>query len=164
MYGQLGSSTLPLVPCVIPLTDALSDAAPTYTSPTAVTASTPFWSPANNSQGSCTNNGLLGFASGAGLAQDVILTQQQPGMTSYVPVPATLLNAMGGNWTSSYANGYFFKGVGENVLMACYASLNKQVTSSLQYATDTSAANMPVVLGSGFTPITLTANSACTTP
>jgi Flp pilus assembly protein TadG len=165
MYSQLGSLTLPAVPCTIPLTDALSDASPTYRSATAVTASTPFWTPASpQTQGSCTNNGLFGFAAGAGFSQDVILSEQQPGMTSYIPVPPTLVAAMGASLTSFYANGYFFKGVGENVLVACYASLNKQVTSSLQYGTDTSAADLPVTLGSVVTPIYLTANTACTTP
>jgi Flp pilus assembly protein TadG len=164
MYGQLGSLTLPAVPCTIPLTDALSDAAPTYSSATAVTASTPFWTPAKSPQGSCTNNGLYGFAAGTGFAQDVILSEQQPGMTSSIPVPPTLVAAMGTALTSFYANGYFFKGVGENVLVACYASLNKQVTSSLQYGTDTSTADLPVALGAVVTPIYLTANTACTTP
>ena len=53
MYTQLGSTLIPTVTCISPITAPLSDAAPTYASTHISTvASAPFWTPAS-AQPSC---------------------------------------------------------------------------------------------------------------
>jgi hypothetical protein len=164
MYLQLGVTTMPLSACVEPISAPLSDAAPTFTSG----SSAPFWSPSalqgpNLSCSQSGTNGIVGIAAGTGLVQDVFLSNQTTQVTSTVPVTGTLQQTLSGSFTKAYAQGTFFKPVGVNVILACYPTLNTQITSSLQYTTDTSTATMPAALGSTVSPITPSANSNCTT-
>lgn len=156
MYNQLGSSTLPAVSCGTILTTPLSDGTPTYTS----VSGTTFFSPTTSSS-SCLSSGFVGWPSGTGLTQDVILSQVKPSVTSNLSVPTQLRSTLG-TLTQSSADGRFFKPVGINTIMACYPSLNQQVTISLQYASDTSLAVLPVALPSTVTALTPAANAACT--
>jgi hypothetical protein len=162
MYMQLGKTAVPGVTCVTPLSDPLSDAAPTYSSATTPTASAPFWTPANNPQPTCATGSLVGIPAGTALAQDVILSQQQPGMISSVTVPPFLQPALGARLTTPEADEHFFRPIGVNLILGCYASLNKQVTSSLEYTTDTSADVTPVALNSTVTALTPAPDPSCT--
>jgi hypothetical protein len=162
LYGQLGSATMPTFVCVTPLADPLSDASPTYHSSSyANTASAPFWSPASSTP-SCPSAGLVGFPVGTTFGQDVILSQQDPGITSTIKVPSAVLKLPA--TTLTQASERFFRPVGLNVILACYPSLDTQLTSSLKYQTDASSAVMPTALGNSVTAITPSAISACVTP
>lgn len=161
MYTQLGVTTIPTITCVLPLTAPLSDAAPTYTSSQTATASTPFWTPTNATP-ACPSAGLVGAPVGVGFNQDVILSQQQPGMTATIAVPGTLTAKLGA-FSTAYASQTFFRPVGINVILACYPSLNTQITSSLEWSTDPASATSPAALSNSFTALTPAANSSCTT-
>jgi hypothetical protein len=160
MYTQLGSTLMPTVTCVTPLTTPLSDAAPTYSSIYLTPTSNPFWQPYAATP-RCSSSGIIGIEHGSALTQDVILSEQEPGMTSKINAPSYLTSALG-TTTSMTAQTYFFRPVGVNVILACYSALNTQIQHSLQYATDTSAATTPAALGSTVTALTPTISSNCT--
>jgi hypothetical protein len=166
MYTQLAATTLPTLTCNMPqaVLDTLSDAAPTYSSGETVTASPPFWSGASPSK-LCPTPALVGIPAGTGLAQDVLLTERNPSVTSTINVPSPLTNALGTS-TSITASGYFFKTVGVNTIVGCYSNLKTQIKTSLNYAhaveLDVSAAPMPVALSNAFATIALTPRASCT--
>jgi hypothetical protein len=164
LYTQIGSSAIPTITCVQPLTDPLSDAAPTYTSPQTTTQSPPFWTPASAIPGCAGPNsaGIVGIQAGTGLDQDVLFSQQYPSIISQVSVPSALQSTLG-TLSSANSSERFFRPVGIDVILACYSTLNTQIDKSLNYSTDTSPANTPIALGGTVVPITLVPNSNCTT-
>jgi hypothetical protein len=168
MYTQLGSTTIPTVACVVPLTDPLSDAAPTYNSAHTTTASSPFWTPTGGTSpgpGCSAPNpaSIVGIQAGTGLTQDLLLTQQNPYVSSSVNVPPALRSALG-SLSSTQANERFFRPVGIEIVLGCYATLNTQINASLNYTTDTSSPNTaPPQLSSTITPITPAAAASCLT-
>jgi hypothetical protein len=163
MYKQIGSQVMPTQACIITTEDLsiasapLSDGAPTYTPP----ASTSFWSPAITPTPSCAFAGIIGAAGGGTPAQDVLLSLQEPGISSSVAVPSLLAGKLG-SVTAPRADGYFFKQVGLDVLLACYPVLNSQIKSALQPLQDGSTSSgLPVPLVATVTATTLA--SSCNT-
>lgn len=168
MYKQLGLVPLPQTTCTPPILDPLADAAPTFTTG----GSARFWSPptlSSNAQDSSScyqygakNVGIIGIAAGTGLNQDVLLRNQGSNVSTSALAFGPLASIVGSE-TQMAASGMFFKTVGVNVILACYPSLNTQIQSSLEYATDTSAATMPAPLGTSVQALTPGLNTACTT-
>jgi len=162
MYQQLGSTTMPTLTCVTPLTTPLSDAAPTYASTSTTTASGAFWVPAMTVP-TCTGNNVVGASAGSGgFYQDVLLMQQRPKMISTVSVPSSLQAKLGSS-TTFEADTYFFKPISAAAILACYPVLNTTITSNLQYTTDVSTAVTPTPMPSVVVPTTLSANASCAT-
>jgi hypothetical protein len=138
MYSQLGVINEPPVACTTPLVDPLSDAQTTYTS----TASPPFFSPLATPTDGCLVIGYLfyyGATGTPGLAQDVLVSVQEPTITSTVAVPTALVSTVGST-SSTSATAFVYQQVGLNVLLACYPGLNTLVNRSLNILTDTSTA------------------------
>jgi hypothetical protein len=156
LYTQLNAPAMPTMTCASPSTDTLTDAAPTYTSSQTLTASPPFWSP-SSSQAGCASYGLIGLKAGTGLSQDVILSQQQPSMASTVSAVGTI----GLSSSTPIASAYFFRPIGIDTILACYPTLDTQVTNSLRYAADTSTPTQPVALSNSVTPLTPVVSTQC---
>jgi hypothetical protein len=134
MYSQLAVTAVPSVTCKKPLVDPLSDAQPTYTA----TASTPFFSPLVTPTPNCLNTGYMFYYGNSGTAQDVLVSVQEPTITSTVAVPTTLTSTIGSS-SSTASTAFVYQQVGLNVLLACYPGLNTLVNKSLAIATDTSS-------------------------
>jgi hypothetical protein len=166
MYGQLaidqqlGYTALQKKACTTPIAAPLTDAAPTFTAGT----SGLFWSPSSSDlfciQYGAAYYGIIGIAAGTGLNQDVLLRDQGSEVLLNVAPIGPLQRILG--TTLQHASGTFFKTVGIDVILACYPSLDTQITSSLEYTTDTSAATMPAQLSSTVTALTPGLNSDCT--
>jgi hypothetical protein len=163
MYSQLPLTSLPVVTCNTQgVLDTLSDAAPTYASPEVVTASPSFWSPpVGIPTVTCPNGALVGIPAGTGLAQDVILTERNPSVTSSITVPPALTNLFGSGVTSFTSSGYFFRTVGVNTIVECYGTLKTQIQNSLDFTQDTAGAIPPVALPNSFATIVLSPQAGC---
>jgi len=139
MYSQLGVTSVPTVPCTTPLVDPLSDAQRTYTS----TASPPFFSPLATPTPGCLVTGYLFYygANGTtgGSGQDVLVSVQEPTITSTVAVPTALASTIGSIFSTA-STAFVYQQIGLNVLLACYPGLNTLVNKSLDKDTDTSIA------------------------
>ena len=164
MYSQLPLTSLPLLTCNMPqaVIDTLSDASPTYTSPEVVTASPSFWSPPTGLPTfACPVPALVGIPAGTGLAQDVILTERNPSVTSGISVPPVLTNLFGSGVTTFTSSGYFFRTVGVNTIIECYGTLKTQIKNSLDFTQDTAGAIPPVALPNSFATIVLSPQASC---
>jgi hypothetical protein len=161
MYTELGSTTLPTQTCVQPLTSILGDGAP-YTSSQTTTASQPFWVPLTSSSATCNSVGIVGAPAGSLFIQPVVVSHMTPSVTSNVSVPASMQGFLG-TLSSAQANGNFFKGIGEDVVVTCFPVLNTAIKLAMNPLTDTTTSTAtPTALGSTVTATAITANTTCT--
>jgi hypothetical protein len=152
---------MPAISCGTILTAPLSYGSPTYTS----IASPAFFAPASSGTStSCLAQKLVGSAAGTSFAQDVILSEVWPKVTSSVTVPTYLQSIFGQTSVSPEADNPFLSSVGINTLLACYGTISTQVQNSLVYTDDTSSSSITPVDLIPWTPITPTASASCTSP
>jgi hypothetical protein len=167
MYSQLGTSTVPSVTCATTSASSSQPATPTAalydTAPTSTDGSTPsqpFWTP-QSSSASCFYAGLFGLDVGdAGIHQDFIVSTQAPQVTATIAVPAYLSSILG-NSSSLTAKQFFYRPIGVDVMMQCYAGLDSLVQASLTYSA--ASTSIPVALpAAAVTATTYSASGVCT--